>query len=150
MLLGGSVQAQYGLLYRFLTFVCVDFMGQATRNKVWNLEYTRNCFFPFWRSVLLSHIRVVLYPDYAAADPKCRLNHDKQRQKSADKGSSPTIPSHIRAMLGRTLQISNDHASARLFSTAALGMRPQATPNHTSRRLFGTTALTLLKVLKKA
>ncbi|RCV26491.1 hypothetical protein SETIT_5G249700v2 [Setaria italica] len=88
--------------------------------------------------------------DYAAADPKCRLNHDKQRQKSADKGSSPTIPSHIRAMLGRTLQISNDHASARLFSTAALGMRPQATPNHTSRRLFGTTALTLLKVLKKA
>lgn len=140
------------VLFGFMTFVfCVDIMGQAARNElpgVWNVEYRRNCFFPYWRSVLLTHIHVIPHPDYAAADPKCRLNQNKQDNNSTDKGTSPTVPNHILS-LGRKLHITSHPTSARSFGTAALKIIPQITINHPFRRLLGTTALTLLKVTKQ-
>ncbi|KAL6622554.1 hypothetical protein ACP70R_032433 [Stipagrostis hirtigluma subsp. patula] len=101
----------------------------------WNLEYIRNCFFPYWRSVLLSHVHVTVYPAYARADPKCRLNLNKQHRKSADKVFSPTI------LLERFPQVASYHTSRRLLGTAVLGRTPQLARYRTSRRLLGTVEL---------
>lgn len=123
------------------------------RNKVarafnLDLEYTRNSFFPYWRSVLLSHVDVTIYPAYAAADPKCSLNINKQHNL-ADKGFSPTAPNHSLGLLGRTLQATRYHTCSRLQGTAAMG-KVQVTSTNMPRRLFGTAALTLMKMLKNA
>lgn len=122
---------------------------KAGRNRLAradNLEYTRNCFFPYWRSVLLTNVDVTVFPAYAAADPKCKLNLNKQHRNSdVDQGSSPSIRSHSLALVGRTQQATS-YTCSRPFGTS--GRTPQATGSLVSRRLFGTAALTLLKVLK--
>ncbi|CAL5044477.1 unnamed protein product [Urochloa decumbens] len=112
-----------------------------------NLEYLRNSFFPYWRSVLLSNVDVTIFPAYAVTDPKCRLNLNKQHHNSVDKGSSLIITSRSLNLMGRTQQATS---YSRLFATAALNRAraQQITSSVISRRLFGTAAMTLLKVLK--
>lgn len=98
--------------------------------------------------MLLTNVDVKIFPAYAAADPKCRLNLNKQHHNSVDKGSYPTIASRSLGLLG-TQQATNYHTSSRLFATAALDGAQQVTNSAMSRRLFGTAAMTLLKVLNK-
>ncbi|CAN6190965.1 unnamed protein product [Urochloa humidicola] len=123
-----------------------DVRNRLARGR--NLEYTRNSFFPYWRSVLLSSVDVMIFPAYAATDPKCRLNLNKEHHNSVDKGSSPTITSRSLGSLGRTQQATSYHTSSRLFATAALDRAQQVSNSVRSIRLFGTAAMTLLKVLK--
>ncbi|KAJ1287328.1 hypothetical protein BS78_02G001400 [Paspalum vaginatum] len=99
-----------------------------------NLEHTRNSFFPYWRSVLLTNVDVTVFPDYAAADPKYMLNLNKQHPI-------------VLLLVGRTQQATSYHTCSRPFGTPS-GRTPLVTSSLVSRRLFGTAAFTLLKVLK--
>jgi hypothetical protein len=131
---------------------CVEFMGQAARNQLhggWSVEYTRSCFFPYWRSVLRSHTHVMAYPGYAAAGSKCRLNQNKQCHNSADNAPSPTVRNHILGLAGTNMHFTSYPTSARPFGTAALEITPQVRTNHAFRRLFRTTVLALFRVLKQ-
>ncbi|KAJ1279465.1 hypothetical protein BS78_04G158800 [Paspalum vaginatum] len=135
--------------------------NKVARSFYLDLEYTRNSFFPYWRSVLLSHVDVKIYPAYAKADPKCRLNLNKQHHSLADKGSPSTIANHTSyhtcsrlfctAAMRRIPQVTSNNTCSRLFGTIAMKRIPQVTSNnHTSKRMFGSVALTLLKIFEYA
>ncbi|WVZ91425.1 hypothetical protein U9M48_037596 [Paspalum notatum var. saurae] len=137
---GASTNDHLHYIYKLIQLLCLPKM--AARNRLargGSLEYTRNSFFPYWRSVLLSNVD-------AAADPKRKVNLNKQHCSSVDQGSPPTIRIHSLALVGRTQQTTSYHTCSRLF--CMLGRTPQATSSLVSRRLFGTAVLTFLKVLK--
>ncbi|XP_040379923.1 uncharacterized protein LOC107304289 isoform X1 [Oryza brachyantha] len=96
----------------------------------WELEKTKNMFFPFWRSVLKSRRTVKVFPSYAPMKdyeqfmPKLSTGGSSEN-KLKDKGSFPV---HV----------------------GLFGKNSQLTSIHRSRRLFGTAAFTLLKMLKRA
>ncbi|KAL6630923.1 hypothetical protein ACP70R_028263 [Stipagrostis hirtigluma subsp. patula] len=124
------------------------------------LQYTRKCYFPYWRSALASGFPVKIYPSYAIRDKFLRdveyLCRPRPRSKSMDKESSLTPNHNISTSM---LSSTKNYQQKRLFSSAAVTSNYQSkqlfgiaafTSNNQSKRLFGNAALMLLKVLKKA
>uniref|UniRef100_A0ACD5YHN5 Uncharacterized protein n=1 Tax=Avena sativa TaxID=4498 RepID=A0ACD5YHN5_AVESA len=94
----------------------LDAAGEkAVRKKAgggWDPTYTKRCFFPYWRSVLLARFPVKVYPAYASADP---------RSEPGQRGVFMSIRADKLGLRQRISPVTSNNQPRRCFITAATG-----------------------------
>uniref|UniRef100_A0ACD5XTD2 Uncharacterized protein n=1 Tax=Avena sativa TaxID=4498 RepID=A0ACD5XTD2_AVESA len=88
---------------------------KAVRKKAgggWDPTYTKRCFFPYWRSVLLARFPVKVYPAYASADP---------RSEPGQRGVFMSIRADKLGLRQRISPVTSNNQPRRCFITAATG-----------------------------
>jgi len=78
----------------------------------WDPTYTKRSFFPYWRSVLVARFPMKVYPAYAKADARSRLDLEHL--------SVPRSKSLANGLVGRISPLASNHQPKRALSTAAI------------------------------
>ncbi|CAD6224306.1 unnamed protein product [Miscanthus lutarioriparius] len=91
------------------------FMAVTVTKEVgrgWDPKYTHTSFFPYWRSVLVARFPMKVYPAYAKADARSRLDLEHL--------SVPRSKSLANGLVGRISPLASNHQPKRALSTAAI------------------------------